>query len=103
MSAHTQGPWRLDADEKIGDWQVLDAAAVYVVADRPSDHVSKNTMADARLIAAAPELLAALTQLRNAGGHNYHCAFDVGTPCSCGLDEALKVSAAAIAKARGGA
>lgn len=47
------------------------------------------------------DLLAALMQLRNVAGHRFDCAFEMDTPCSCGLDEAQKASATAIAKAGG--
>ncbi len=63
MSVHALGPWRLDATEETGDWQVLDATATSVVADRPSDHEANGGLANARLIAAAPDLLEALEDL----------------------------------------
>lgn len=76
-----------------------------VIRYRPSDARRYTPLhaADIRevvtLAGAATDLRAALEQLRNAGGHRYHCAFEMDVPCSCGLDEALKVSSAAIAKA----
>jgi hypothetical protein len=94
MSKHSPGPWELG---RITDgFQELNAfhgeapwarfACVAVMVDGRPDAEGK---ANARLIAAAPELLEALGAI---------VAFD--TPLPCGL---LQQARAAIAKAEGGA
>lgn len=79
MSAHTPGPWRINpgAGEVRGaDWNVI-------VADVGSD-------ADARLIAAAPDLLDACVRLLDAVARGDHKA------------KAIDAARAAVAKATGG-
>jgi hypothetical protein len=61
MSAHTQGPWYWAS---WGKYRVAGLNSVHhVYADVP---VSEDAEADARLIAAAPELLHALIEAENA-------------------------------------
>ena len=69
MSAITKGPWRLLADEQImgrpvsGRW-VIEADGAYICLDPEWDHECyEESLANARLIASAPELLKALTDL----------------------------------------
>lgn len=91
-TAHTPGPWR-------GHDMEDDA----IVAGRPGAEVANvgnscfrdNRAADRRLIAAAPELLAALTELERV-------TLDVGTPREQ-YEAAFSSARAAIAKATGGA
>jgi len=90
VSAHTPGPWRLDLDEKLGDWQVIDTTGTRVVADRPSNYEANNGPANARLIAAAPDLLAACEALLN-------CTSTNAKPCG----DCARLARAAIEKARG--
>ena len=76
MNNHTQGPWKVahpiqDADAARHIWTQTDPATghrelVAIIPDAEGDHVN----ADARLIAAAPDLLAALQSVADywAGG-----------------------------------
>lgn len=60
MSAHTPGPWRVgDAGHTVFGPRKPDATLPVIIAQR------LDSIANARLIAAAPELLAALTALAN--------------------------------------
>ena len=57
---HTEGPWKLSDDEVIGGWNNDTIAIIRnCVQWNVDDHVDR-TQANARLIAAAPELLGAL-------------------------------------------
>jgi len=107
MSKHTPSPWRLETVRtqsgichKIGpfppkahDLHSLPRHAC-LYADYPSafDPADQELEANARLIAAAPELLEALEELMD--GYLYGCAMDVKR-------ENVARARAAIAKARG--
>lgn len=65
---HTPGPWRTLANAYIGQWQVLSSESkICTVSKKTLDRslmaeypdLDKEASANARLIAAAPELLAA--------------------------------------------
>jgi len=90
MSEHTPGPWVVFDDHP-------DKACFHIREDNCFDEIAtiyryqcnpRNTLADARLIAAAPELLDACKGLLNA------------LP-SATTHPAIKAARAAIAKARG--
>ena len=93
MSKHTQGPWHTASDATGGLKYIVFDAAGWTVADAKVFHGHHNAGAadaNARLIAAAPELLDALQCLANyVGGWD---APD-GHPCA--------IARAAIAKATG--
>jgi hypothetical protein len=57
--------------------------------------------ANAHLIASAPELLAALENLRNSIRHTPTCRAPQAFPCSCDADQLWQMSGAIIAKAKG--
>ena len=58
MSQHTPGPWKVVPYEKDSAWECIEARGAHLAC------VSKaENPANARLIAAAPELLAALEQM----------------------------------------
>ena len=59
--------------------------------------------ADADLIAAAPNMLAALENLRGSIRHWATCRAPQAFPCSCDADQLWEMSGADIAKAKGGA
>lgn len=97
---HTPGPWRIDpadphhviaADD--GDWS--DFWSVSTATDDCGPGMSR-TIANARLIAAAPDLLAALDDIVNGENWRSGRKFD---PNSGDFD--LSIQRAAIAKARG--
>ena len=86
---HTPGPWDAIPDcpeEGSGDW--------YVVADNEDVLARGSSEPDARLIAAAPDLLAALQWL----AHEASCSDPSN---SLLLGDALDKARAAIAKAEG--
>ena len=70
MSKHTPGPWHIND-------HAHDEEVVYIEADRygvasiftDTDKVDSTELANARLIAAAPELLEALKNIENDDGH----------------------------------
>ena len=98
MSAqHTPGPWRLELEEDGAFWLLsdpgVDMTSPATIAKRGTwSHRAKESHANARLIAAAPDLLAALKAV-----------------CSHGTREPQQISSdwdaarAAIARAEGGA
>jgi hypothetical protein len=90
MSKYTPGPWRPDTDE----WSVVAGDE----ADGSFRYVAQECLsADARLIAAAPELLEALERLTNRVDPGVR-GRDHGIKS---LVDALKAARAAIAKATG--
>lgn len=117
MSKHTPGPWtigevsykkqRVDidslcSDPKLGHQEWHGLARAYGSKEMPEEG-SATMLANARLIAAAPELLAALTRLEFAA----QCRDNtLGDPCrllevKAELAEAAAQARAAIAKAGG--
>jgi hypothetical protein len=95
-STHTPAPWHYET----GD----DGAVIYTgftIAKIPID--GSNWQSNAHLIAAAPEILAALENLRGSIRHGATCRAPQAFPCSCDADQLWEMSGAAIAKATGGA
>lgn len=103
---HTPAPWDFEdttldivrgilAPEEVGAWKVMpEADHDHAIAYVPSDFLNQEQEANARLIAAAPELLAALKGL-----YEVHHAYQLGLGrCVCVAHESGK---AAIAKAEG--
>jgi hypothetical protein len=106
MAQHTTGPWDVatghgwnyamvgpaDADHYV--------AAVYgLTKDESNDREVQE--ANARLIAAAPDLLAALTELQDALASMTKMAYSGPQGTTRQFGEARKAAAAAIAKATG--
>ena len=93
QTAHTPGPWAVDSDqdgwfirmEALGDKDAY--LAIYASPDPEQRYY------DAHLIAAAPDLLAALIELRDLVVEREQGNHD--------LDEELDAADAAIAKAKG--
>jgi hypothetical protein len=68
MSKHTPGPWwPVDDDHPV----TADGYVKAIVAEKPSIIVAYSSEDNARLIAAAPELLEALRQLMFRTGHKW--------------------------------
>ena len=86
MSKHTPGPWEMRGPCASGRYSVIHNGPLFYVGDagEPGDGE-----ANARLAAAAPELLEALRELVA-----YH-----GSDVDNGLDELLTAARTAIAKA----
>ena len=75
---HTQGPWRVERQNPsptTGEWMISGAKPGYLAEVR--DCGSGDVAANAKLIAAAPDLLAAIEAMRVAGGAaEFQAAFD---------------------------
>ena len=99
MSAHTPGPWKAEGPDNFGDWIIVPVAAKLAVAAvvhnlRPD----KEEAANAHLIVAAPDLLAALKRQHD----NIRRWLATGVPAT--EEESKEISDqidAAIAKAEG--
>ena len=91
MSKHTPGPWVLESPESGGRVLAQDERATIIHTPTGSPF-NELVIADARLIAAAPDLLDALEELANGYKGN---RWDVG------LVPRIKKARAAIAKATG--
>lgn len=94
---HTPGPWRVG--EEAGSEMIVYAPDGFAVASTVVFHRNhdQSKSANARLIAAAPELLEALIAFRDGGaGKNFDSWHESYRPA---IDKAI----AAIAKATGGA
>ena len=115
MSKHTQGPWMIyddgdgeDSSDIINVWiDDRDGGEKYDIAAMLLDRPVGERKANARLIAAAPDLLAALEGLVSWFGEVNYDAFDSGEIDESqldwlGLHKVLDRATAAIAKARGG-
>lgn len=88
MTTHTPGPWRVGPTHK-DDSFAIHAQTASVVHCKPFSSSHKSAEANARLIAAAPDLLAALISLvRASDGHH-------------GSIRERDIARAAIAKAEG--
>lgn len=95
MSAHTPGPWVVTDDSEHGC-----CFEFAVEADSDGKHICDANGADARLIAAAPELLAALKECLESEERRRRDLKD-GSPASSYSDARLARVRAAIAKAEG--
>ncbi len=96
---HTPGPWNIDS-MKAGSWFVS-TGNDWSVCSRLStvEHMEQQSYANARLIAAAPELLAALKILCDDDA-SYH-GNEIRIACNSHGEaiERLRIARAAIAKA----
>lgn len=115
MSEHTPGPWEFDPDNtgktydvcygiySYPDPQGWAGPTVAHVPIRSHGRVPVNeegARANARLIAAAPDLLYALKAMRDRW-HDYHDAHHLTRPVTVGAGIALELADNAIAKAEG--
>ena len=101
---HTPGPWIIDG----GSWtprtqHLIRAKAVYCDAWIPVAHCYEpEAAANVRLIAAAPDLLAALQRLASIADEGAVLRHETGKPTWSFIDEVKQSARAAIAKATGG-
>lgn len=95
MSKHTPGPWSAEVDrENDHEINIVSGNRPFVATAWPANHQEdKEQEANARLIAAAPELLEALRIVRDTLPHINGNASSVNS--------LLKLTGAAIAKATG--
>lgn len=106
MSAqHTPAPWFHNlhgntVDQAVPNWRELSAIAVCV---SHGTRTPAEAIANATLIAAAPEMYEAGKSLLQYEGHHAWCGHgeDPTKPCKCGLLDAQNRLRAAIAKADG--
>ena len=108
VSTHTPGPWELSRAGDTGDFVIIsecqyDPIVVATVHELTGEHDIGDLAANATMIAAAPEMLAALERLRRASP--YHIDTE-SCECGNGLDDSGNVcehiqANRAIAKAKG--
>jgi len=96
MSKHTQGPWKVTEDARVFSESAREWNRTFNANTPAFIAACSGNAANARLIAAAPDLLAAAEQVATdleqlTGGH-----LDAGC-----LDDSLATLRAAIAAARG--
>ncbi len=110
MSEHTPGPWSANGLKNDGGFEISSEGRPFVICARnPVDHRAGESNANAVLIAAAPDLLAAAQALEAAElGRNDDCeeCGGQGEPEACGtcfppFDDARIMRREAIAKATG--
>ncbi|WP_447898022.1 hypothetical protein [Stenotrophomonas sepilia] len=102
MSKHTPGPWYVGReDENTGEIEVISDGRPYVCLVLPGA-IDEVTPANARLIAAAPDLLIKLTGLIGAAEYLQARVVETrGADCMDNLDVAIDEARTAIAKATG--
>ena len=66
MSKHTPGPWKIGAPPPNGEQTIGTEAGMMVAVATTGVGMEEETLANARLIAAAPDLLEALIEMTNA-------------------------------------
>lgn len=94
--SHTPGPWTLKLNSGINGARIVGAGGELVAnVTRFADKSTGQKRADAHLIAAAPDLLAAMKWFLSEDFE--HCGAG-----DCGYCKALEMAKAAIAKATGG-
>ena len=95
MATHTPGPWRLVENDRYG-WRVEAGS----LADDTQENIcvpcygrpGKLDEANARLIAAAPELLEALTEATGRYEGTMKALLDVGTVSQQYYDESMAIA-----------
>ena len=98
MTQHTPGPWKFDGSREYHSEDVIRHKHGVVVAIIPTDFYRIARMANARLIAAAPELLGALEAMLRGADLVMAETLDGGNPFPT-LAHAAQKAQAAIAKA----
>ncbi len=102
MSKHTPGPWMANewrasenGEEVARGWEIVKDGYLLPMADCDSENYEEST-ANARLIAAAPDLLEALQRISLAKPDQLDHSIDVAI-----IERCANVARAAIAKATG--
>jgi hypothetical protein len=102
-SEHTPGPWRkqitdegFNIADSTGNWDICTITAQYAPTTEQAE-------ANARLLASAPDLLAALRELLAIGEGGVVLRNETGKPTWSALDAVKSIASEAIAKAEGGA
>ena len=99
MTKHTPGPWMVEPIETSGNYDIRQRPAF-----RPAlvwdTGMADETLANAQLVAAAPELLAALVEIEKAEGVY---SSDRLAHANNTIESAQQIARAAIALATGGA
>jgi hypothetical protein len=112
MSKHTDGPWQINGFDRIVHGEIItsDGGIIAAVHDFNRYDRDEERAANARLIAAAPDLLAALVEAEDLFAHKYCYAdgrvvgADEGSAVGLSVGAAWLLDArAAIAKVRGDA
>ena len=89
MTEHTPGPWTVEGAMSDGGYQITNGRDLVICSRNPIEHIWQESNANAFLMAAAPDMLAALQDcLREHGG------FTIRGDCE-------RNARAAIAKATG--
>jgi hypothetical protein len=96
MSKHTPGSWSLNKEDNI----ITGADGSLVVADGTGAFIAIGNDQDALLIAAAPDLLAAVLAMQKAW-LDYHDAHSLTEPVTGRAGNAMDLATEAIAKATG--
>lgn len=104
--AHTPGPWRVDSSMCGYDLARVFTTNEFIVFTECDDDMK---LSDAHLIAAAPDLLAALkyfANLKHCKNDSEQCSMDSGPCCRTHGDndfhaDQIEIARAAIAKAEG--
>lgn len=103
MSKHTPGPWNIAQESIDKEWHIVTASGGRIMANVHIEAGNEMDAANARLIAAAPDLLAACKDVARQANMN----IDADDPDNWHLAEitrsAVELVFAAIAKAEGGA
>lgn len=104
MSTHTPGPWAIDG----GSWRPWEGA-IGIVNPNSAHHIAWTTSgelvpaeANARLIAAAPDMLEACQLFTQGARDAVRALNDAGIACPSSIALAAEKARAAIAKATGG-
>jgi hypothetical protein len=101
VAKHTPSPWRTERDLQ-GDYRIVYNETGNWLAKVYSDGESEVAKADARLIAAAPDLLA-VCELFTKAAHDARNALNShGLACPASIALAAEKARAAIAKTDGG-
>jgi hypothetical protein len=116
VAQHTPGPWMLETVRtssgichKIGAFPSRGArettyACVYDDGLSTQLHPTPELLANARLIAAAPDLLEALKCIETSARHSIRCESQIDRGdwlCDCGVSDYIEKADMAIAKAEG--